>query len=177
MRSGTARGREGHPRDRRVPLDGSAAATPDAIRTLVDGSDFFAFPTPSPDGKWLAWISWNHPHMPWDGTELRVAPVEKGVPGKGRMLMGGQRESVLAPLWRDNNTLYVATDWPGWWNIYQLGLRGEPPLALYPADEEFAGPLWQLGARPFALLGDGRSRWRTAPARPASASSTRSRSS
>jgi dipeptidyl aminopeptidase/acylaminoacyl peptidase len=139
-----------------VPLDGSAADRPEAIRTLVDGSDFFAFPTPSPDGKWLAWICWNHPHMPWDGTELRVAPVENGMPGRGRLLMGSQRESVLAPLWRDNANLYVATDWPGWWNIYQLGLGGEPPLALFPAEEDFAGPLWQLGARPFVLLGDGR---------------------
>jgi len=52
--------------------------------------------------------------------------------------------------------LYVATDWTGWWNIYQIGLRGEPPQALYPADEEFAGALWELGARPFAMLGDGR---------------------
>ena len=139
-----------------VPLDGSSASKPEAIRTLVDGFDFYAFPTPSPDGKWLAWNCWNHPHMPWDGTELRVAPIEDGVPGKGRPLMGGQRESVLAPLWRDNASLYVATDWPGWWNIYQVGLLGEPPLALFPADEEFAGPLWQLGARPFAMLGDGR---------------------
>ncbi|MGH3303636.1 MAG: hypothetical protein ACRDOK_18540, partial [Streptosporangiaceae bacterium] len=62
-----------------VPLDGSAAARPEAIRTLVTGADFFAYPIPSPDGNWLAWISWNHPHMPWDGTDLRVAPVEKGV--------------------------------------------------------------------------------------------------
>ncbi len=139
-----------------VPLDGSAASSQDAIRILVTGADFFAYPTPSPDGKWLAWVCWNHPHMPWDGTELRVAPVEDGVPGKGRLLQGSLRESVLAPVWRDNESLYVATDWPGWWNIYQIGLVGEPPLALYPADEEFAGPLWQLGARPFALLGDGR---------------------
>jgi dipeptidyl aminopeptidase/acylaminoacyl peptidase len=139
-----------------VPLDGSAADQPDKVRTLVAGADFFAFPTPSPNGKWLAWICWNHPHMPWDGTELRVAPVANGMPGKGRLLQGSLRESVLAPLWRDNENLYVATDWPGFWNIYQLGLNGEPPLALFPADEEFAGPLWQLGARPFALLEDGR---------------------
>jgi dipeptidyl aminopeptidase/acylaminoacyl peptidase len=139
-----------------VPLDGSAATNPGAIRVLVTGFDFFAFPTPSPDGKWLAWICWNHPHMPWDGTELRVAPVEAGTPAKSRLIKGSNRESVLAPVWRDNASLYVATDWTGWWNIYQIGLRGEPPQALYPADEEFAGALWQLGARPFALLGDGR---------------------
>ena len=139
-----------------VPLDGSAAGQPGAIRTLVTGSDFYAFPTPSPDGRQLAWIAWNHPHMPWDGTELRVAALEDGVPGRSRLLKGSLRESVLAPVWRDNVSLYVATDWTGWWNIYQLSLAGQEPLALYAADEEFAGPLWQLGGRPFALLGDGR---------------------
>jgi dipeptidyl aminopeptidase/acylaminoacyl peptidase len=154
-----------------VPLDGSAASDPAAIRPLVTGSDFFAFPTPSPDGKRLAWICWNHPHMPWDGTELRVAMVTEAGPdqtgdtgdapgtetvGQGRLVKGGLRESVLAPVWRDNTSLYVATDWTGWWNIYQVGLTGEPPQALYPAEEEFAGPLWQLGGRPFAVLGDGR---------------------
>ena len=103
--------------------------------------------------------------MPWDGTELRVAPVTKGgeggtdgpqIVGQGRLVKGGLRESVLAPAWRDNTSLYVVTDWTGWWNIYQVGLVGEPPQALYPAEEEFAGPLWQLGGRPFAVLGDGR---------------------
>lgn len=139
-----------------IPLDGSGAADAAAVRVLVTGFDFFAFPTPSPGGQWLAWICWNHPHMPWDGTELRVAPVENGVLGKARLIKGSNRESVLAPLWRDNASLYVATDWTGWWNIYQIGLGGEPPQALFPADEEFAGALWELGARPFAMLGDGR---------------------
>jgi dipeptidyl aminopeptidase/acylaminoacyl peptidase len=139
-----------------VPLDGSGSTDPGAIRELVTGFDFFAFPTPSPDGRWLAWISWNHPRMPWDGTELRIAPMADGVAGKSRLIKGSNRESVLAPLWRDNTSLYVVTDWSGWWNIYQVGIRGEPPQALYPVDEEFAGPLWQLGARPFVLLGDGR---------------------
>jgi dipeptidyl aminopeptidase/acylaminoacyl peptidase len=139
-----------------VPLDGSAAADPAAIRELVTGWDFFAYPTPSPDGQRLAWISWNHPHMPWDGTELRVAQITDGVPGRARLVKGGLRESVLAPFWRDATSLYVATDWTGWWNVYQVGLTGEPPQALFPAEEEFAGPLWQLGGRPFVPLGDGR---------------------
>jgi len=139
-----------------VPLDGSAAENPEAIRALVTGPDFFAYPTLSPDGSRLAWICWNHPHMPWDGTELRVAPIENGVPGRGRLIKGSLRESVLAPVWRDNDSLYVVSDWPGWWNIYQLSLSGQPAQALYPADEEFGSALWNLGARPFAMLGDGR---------------------
>lgn len=139
-----------------VPLDASAADDPSAVRELVTGSDFYAFPAPSPDGTRLAWICWNHPRMPWDGTELRVATIENGVPGKGRLIKGGVAESVLAPCWRDETSLYVVSDWSGWWNIYQVGLYGEPPQALYPAEEEFAGPLWELGGRPFAPLGDGR---------------------
>jgi dipeptidyl aminopeptidase/acylaminoacyl peptidase len=139
-----------------IPLDGSAAENPAAVRELVTGADFFAFPTPSPDGRRLAWICWNHPRMPWDGTELRVAVIEDGLPGPGRLVKGGMQESVVAPLWRDAASLYVVTDWPGWWNVYQVGLLGQPPQALYPAEEEFADPLWQLGARPYAVLADGR---------------------
>jgi dipeptidyl aminopeptidase/acylaminoacyl peptidase len=139
-----------------VPLDGRAAEDPAAIRELVSGSDFFAFPTLSPDGSRLAWICWNHPRMPWDGTELRVAQISEGVLGRGRLVKGGMRESVLAPVWRSETSLYVASDWPGWWNLYQVGLVGEPAQALYPAEEEFAEPLWQLGGRPYAMLGDGR---------------------
>ncbi len=139
-----------------IPLDGSAASDPGGIRELVTGADFFAFPTLSPDGSRLAWICWNHPRMPWDGTELRVGLIADGVPGVGRLVKGGMRESVLAPVWRDSTSLYVVSDWPGWWNLYQVGLLGEPAQALYPAEEEFAEPLWQLGDRPFARLGDGR---------------------
>jgi dipeptidyl aminopeptidase/acylaminoacyl peptidase len=139
-----------------VPLDGSAAGDPAAVRELVTGADFFAFPVPSPDGRRLAWISWNHPRMPWDGTELRIAMISDGRPGSSRVVMGGTRESVLAPQWRDNDSLYAISDWAGWWNLYQVGIYGEPSRALLVAEEEFISPLWQLGARPFAVLGDGR---------------------
>ncbi|MGH3390834.1 MAG: S9 family peptidase [Actinomadura sp.] len=139
-----------------VPLDGSAAEDPAAIRELVSGSDFYASPAPSPNGGYLAWVQWNHPRMPWDGTELRAAAIEDGALVAPRTVKGGLTESALAPLWHDDRTLYVISDWPGWWNIYQVGLSGEFTQALYPAEEEFAGPLWQLGGMPYAVLGDGR---------------------
>jgi dipeptidyl aminopeptidase/acylaminoacyl peptidase len=139
-----------------VPLDGSAASRPDEVRVLVTGADFFAFPTPSPDGTKLAWINWDHPRMPWDGTELRVGPVTGVAVADAALLLGGPAESVLAPLWRDDDSLYAISDASGWWNLYLVSLPGgAAPSPLCPREEEFAGPLWQLGGRPFAVLGDG----------------------
>ncbi len=142
-----------------VPLDGSAADDPAAIRVLVTGSDFYAYPVPSPDGTRLAWICWDHPRMPWDGTELRVAALDDGGPvsqkSQQQMIMGGDCESVLAPVWRDDRSLYVISDRSGWWNLYLADLLAFP-RALCPREEEFASPLWQLGMRPYAVLADGR---------------------
>lgn len=148
-----------------VPLDGSAAAAPAAVRVLVSGSDFYACPAPSPDGTRLAWICWNHPAMPWDGTELRVAAVGAGpVDGTApsQVVAGGADESVLAPVWRDGRSLYLISDRSGWWNLYRADLAGAGPeqpaavTALCPREEEFAAPLWQLGQLPYAVLADGR---------------------
>jgi dipeptidyl aminopeptidase/acylaminoacyl peptidase len=140
-----------------IPLDGSATQSPDAVRELVSGADFYAFPTPSPRGGHLAWVQWSHPRMPWDGTELRAAPfTTDGTLDKSRLVKGGLSESALAPTWLDDTSLYVVSDWPGWWNLYEISLAGGSPQALYPAEEEFAGPLWHLGGRPYAVLDDGR---------------------
>jgi dipeptidyl aminopeptidase/acylaminoacyl peptidase len=141
-----------------VPLDGSAADDPDAVQVLVSGSDFYAFPAPSPDGTRLAWICWDHPRMPWDGTELRVAALGDGpVSDKNQqqLIMGGEAESVLAPVWRDDRSLYAISDRSGWWNLYLADLLAFP-RALCPREEEFAEPLWQLGSYPYAVLDDGR---------------------
>ena len=142
-----------------VPLDGSGAGDPATIRVLVSGSDFYAYPVPSPDGTRLAWICWDHPLMPWDGTELRVVALDGAGPvsdkAQQQLLMGCDTESVLAPVWRDDRSLYVISDRSGWWNLYVADLLAFP-RALCPREEEFAGPLWQLGLRPYAALGDGR---------------------
>ncbi|GGL22439.1 S9 family peptidase [Planomonospora parontospora] len=131
-----------------VPLHGGAEP-----RERVSGSDFYASPVLSPDGEHLAYICWNHPLMPWNGTELRITRLADGA---SWTVKGGVTESVLAPQWRDDRHLYLVSDWSGWWNLYQVGIFGTSPQALHPAEEEFAGPLWQLGGSPYAVLDDGR---------------------
>ena len=148
------------PEDGGAPEDRAAAGGAAAIRVLVTGADFFAFPASSPDGTRLAWICWNHPAMPWDGTELRVSSVSSGGGGTAvadsTLVMGGPAESVLAPAWRDDARLYAVSDRSGWWNLYRVPASGGEPEPLCPREEEFAGPLWQLGGLPYAVLGDGR---------------------
>ncbi|HVX46027.1 MAG TPA: prolyl oligopeptidase family serine peptidase [Mycobacteriales bacterium] len=133
-----------------VALDGSG------VREVAGGSDFLAFPRLSPDGRSLAWIAWDHPLMPWDGTELRVARLsDDGVAGEHRTLIGGPEESVLQPEWIDEETLYVISDRSGWWNLYRLGLARGDLEPMCPRDEEFAGPLWSLGTTTYAPLVSG----------------------
>ena len=88
-----------------VPLDGSAADNAAAVRVVVSGSQFLAYPTPSPDGGQLAWIAWDHPNMPWDSTELRVGELVDGVVLSWHRVLGGEHESVLEPTWADSTSL------------------------------------------------------------------------
>ena len=140
-----------------VPVSGAAAADPTAVREIAGGSDFLAFPRPAPDGRRLAWIAWDHPRMPWDGTELRVG--ELGPDGTVRSVatvLGGPDESVLQPEWADADTLYAVSDRSGWWNLYRLPAAGGEPEPLCPRAEEFGHPLWQLGMTTYGVLADGR---------------------
>ena len=89
-----------------------------AGEVLFGDSDFVAYPRLSPDGKRLAFISWNHPNMPWDGTELHVAELGKDGLGKLTTIAGGATESVLEPQWDADGTLYFISDRSGYWNLY-----------------------------------------------------------
>ncbi|ALV32469.1 prolyl oligopeptidase family serine peptidase [Streptomyces sp. CdTB01] len=134
-----------------VPLDGSAAQDRDAVRELTDDAHrFVTGPRISPDGRSAAWLVWDHPRMPWDGTELVVAGIgDDGRLGRPRTVAGGPRESIAQADWAADGSLLYASDRTGWWNLY----RDDVPLC--PREEEFAGPLWKLGHRWFAPLTSG----------------------
>ncbi|WP_329335695.1 prolyl oligopeptidase family serine peptidase [Streptomyces sp. NBC_01352] len=149
-----------------VPLDGSAAQDRDGVRELTDERHrFLTGPRISPDGRRAAWLAWDHPRMPWDGSELVLA----GIGGDGtfhgaRTVAGGPEESIAQVEWSTDGRLLYAADRSGWWNLYAEdrvpnevdGLPSvERGVPLCPREEEFGGPLWKLGHRWFAPLESG----------------------
>lgn len=148
-----------------IPTDGSAATDPTRVRVLVSGPDFVASPRPGPAR--LAWVQWNHPRMPWDGTELVVVGLgldADGAPVVGNdsmVVAGGADESIVQPEWDRSGALWFCSDRSGWWNLHRIAEPGGdgPDAALEvvaPVEAEIGGPRWVGGLRGYAPLGDGR---------------------
>lgn len=119
-------------------------------QVLVMGNDFYSSPRLSPDGARLAWLTWNHPNMPWDGTELWVGELDSsGMMGQAARIAGGADESIFQPEWSPDGVLHFISDRTGWWNLYRLRHgRAEP---LCPMEAEFGKPQWQFGASTFGF--------------------------
>ena len=135
----------------RIPLDGSASDDPTALQVVASGTDFVAQPALSPDGREIAWIGWNHPHMPWERSELRRAPL--GRPDEASVVAGGASAPVQ-PTWEPDGALLYSDDETGRWNLRRV--RGGMVTEVAPADADTGGALWVLGSRWFAPLGGGR---------------------
>jgi dipeptidyl aminopeptidase/acylaminoacyl peptidase len=130
---------------------------------LVSGADFYSDPVVSPDGSTLAWLQWNHPNMPWDGTELWTAPFgPDGTLGPRTRIAGGDDESIFQPEWSPDGALYFVSDRTGWWNLYRLRPAGAeapalpaPPTIepLHPMEAEFGKPQWTFSMVTYAFAG------------------------
>ncbi|MEB3214276.1 MAG: S9 family peptidase [Leptolyngbyaceae bacterium] len=111
---------------------------------LVSGADFYASPRLSPDGSMLAWISWNHPDMPWDGTTLWVADVRPdGAVGSPTRITGSRTVSIFQPEWSPDGMLYFVGDRTDWWNLYCWN-PANPDMVepVCPKEAEFGLPQW-----------------------------------
>ncbi len=127
----------------------------DEGEVLVSGSDFYGYPSVSPDGGTMAWLRWDHPNMPWDSTELWMADIlENGSLGEPRKIAGMPGESVFQPEWSPDGVLYFVSDRTGWWNLYRW--RGGHIEAMAPMQAEFGSPGWALGTRTYAFESDER---------------------
>ncbi len=113
-------------------------------RVLVSGADFYSTPRISPDGSQLAWLSWDHPNMPWDTTTLWRADLdEHGAISNQRIVAGGDQESIFQPEWSADNTLHFVSDRNDWWNLYRF--NNDKIEAVHTLKAEFGRPQWVFG--------------------------------
>ena len=131
------------------PIDGS-----DRPRVITKGHDFYSSPRVSPDGSWVVWLSWDHPNMPWDGTELWCAPFGgDGSISEPELVAGGREESIFQPEWSPSGTLHFVSDRTGWWNLFRY-VDGRTE-ALHLMDAEFGVPQWAFGIHRYGFVLDG----------------------
>ncbi len=150
--------REEHGTDGRVDntLVAIDLASPGPGRVLAQGHDFYASPKLSPDGRRLAWLTWDHPNMPWVGSELWLAEI--GADGgltEPRRVAGGAAESVFQPQFSPDGVLYFVSDRTGWWNLYRFDSNAGSVQALCPRAAEFGRPQWVFGQSTYAFLSSG----------------------
>jgi dipeptidyl aminopeptidase/acylaminoacyl peptidase len=152
------------PRNEIVAIDAHVGGDP---QVLVTGPDFVSFPRPSPDGRHLCWTQWNHPLMPWDGTELWCAALiddaDRITLDSPRRLAGGEDESIFQPTWAADGGVLFVSDRSDWWNLYRIGAdRLDDPAPgsgvelVGRVDGEIGVPQWVFDQSRYAELADGR---------------------
>jgi dipeptidyl aminopeptidase/acylaminoacyl peptidase len=146
--------REDHTTGASEPVNSLVALDWNGEREALDvasGNDFYSSPRLSPDGMRLAWLTWNHPNMPWDGTELWVGELDAdGRVRSSRRVAGGRTESIYQPEWSPGGELYFVSDRSDWWNLYRARGEGDEPVCRRQA--EFGAPQWAFGMTHYAFL-------------------------
>jgi dipeptidyl aminopeptidase/acylaminoacyl peptidase len=127
-----------------VALDGTGST-----KSLVAGNDFYSSPTLSPDGKQLAWMTWNHPNMPWTTSQLWVGEFD-GTSITREQLVAGANESIFQPQWSPDGVLYFVSDRDGWWNLWRLNSGVVERVTQRAA--EFGQAQWYFGLSSYAFL-------------------------
>ena len=127
-----------------------------SLTVLAEGSDFVSAPRLSPDGSRLAWLRWNHPNLPWDGTELVVAELDgAGRPVDPRVVAGSAADWIAQPRWSPAGALHFVAEPDGWMNLFRLAADGRVERASEPTDAEFAFPDWVFALSNYAFAADG----------------------
>jgi dipeptidyl aminopeptidase/acylaminoacyl peptidase len=147
--------REDHSAGGHEPVNSLVALPLDPAQpqvTLATGFDFFAAPRLSPNGRQLAWICWNHPLMPWNGSELWLGDVgADGQLSNTRRVAGSASESLCQPAWSPAGELYAVSDRTGWWNLYRVSNDTLAPVCSMQA--EFGQPLWVFAQSLYGFTG------------------------
>ncbi|MDE2857301.1 MAG: S9 family peptidase [Chloroflexota bacterium] len=147
-------------------IDGLALVDSDGSifpRKLAYGTDFLMQPVWHPAGGQIAYIAWNHPQMPWNGSELRLIRLADdggGIPYADEIvtLTGDRDTAIFQPQFSpDGRYLSYVSDATGWGQIYLYDLEARTHVRLTETEAEHATPAWAQGLRMVGWRGDSRS--------------------
>ncbi|PWN26378.1 hypothetical protein BDZ90DRAFT_280890 [Jaminaea rosea] len=140
-------------------------ASDKTVKVVASGRDFYSSPRWSSDGRFVAWVSWDHPEMPWWATELWVASFDAGKREivDSRVVAGKEgKVSVGQPIWMPGNsasaggqTLVAFSDERNGFSLphkinvdatpdNQLQLGSWTPVLDKPIEGDFLKPAWTL---------------------------------
>ena len=140
----------GEPVNLIVSIDAAGEAEQEV---LFQGSDFCSNPRISPDGRTLCWLTWDHPNMPWDGTQLYSGRFnDNGKLGEPHLVAGSPTESIFQPEWSPDNVLHFVSDRNGWWNLWRSEKGQLWPLTS--REGEFGKPQWVFGSGTYSFASD-----------------------
>jgi dipeptidyl aminopeptidase/acylaminoacyl peptidase len=130
---------------------------------LDSSAGFYMQPCWHPDGNTLAWIGWDAPNMPWDGTALYLAEmdVSRGTPQpKSIRIVAGDPTgdtAIFQPSFSPGGGfLAYVSDQMGWSNIHLLDLHTASTRILVQEEAEHAPPAWTQGLRTYDWSPDGK---------------------
>jgi acetyl esterase/lipase len=119
------------------------------VSDLITGADFYNGARLRGDD--LLWTSWNHPNMPWNGTELWVAHVDRL--DQARKLVGDREHAIAQPRWGREGEIFFAGELDNFIRLYRLDKSGLRPV--FSQEAEFVRPDWVPGSNQYAVLSDG----------------------
>lgn len=123
---------------------------------VAQGADFYMQPALSPDGDWLAYITWDHPQMPWDGTRLMLADLRENQPQTAahQTIAGDAQTAISQPEFSpDGRFIAYISDASGFGQIYLYDRDTGTHTAITDAPAEHSTPGWIQGLRMFAWAG------------------------
>jgi dipeptidyl aminopeptidase/acylaminoacyl peptidase len=129
---------------------------------LASGDDFYMQPTWHPKGEKIAWVAWNHPNMPWDGTTLHLGDLtipKNSLPRLNKMeiIAGDSNISIFQPQFSpDSRHLAYVSDTSGWWQIYIYDLQDKSHRQLTSVAADHGQPAWTQGLRTYGFTPDGK---------------------
>ena len=119
---------------------------------LCTGRDFYSSPRINPTNKEICWLEWDHPNMPWDGTELFIANFDLDGLSEIKFIDGSKNISIIQPEWSDSGELIYISDESGWWNLKKYSEN--TTATILDEETDHGEPAWNFGVRTYFLKDD-----------------------